>query len=160
MFKVTWHDHFLLLFFLNSKIFWPGSFCLWAIAEGECSHGMWVWLVFIGRVISHAKMGRLLQVFWGMCGDFQDWATAHSLVFWWCPGTIMAPLGVSFSLLIEDQGPIKVNLSAMLNLFDSNWFMLCPWAMSFFQNVCPACFPPVTETRPERFKNRQRAVYT
>ena len=29
--------------------------------------------------------------------------------------------------------------------------------MSFFQNLCPASFPPVTETRPERFKNRQNS---
>ena len=78
---------------------------------------------------------------WGMCGDFQDWAMAHSLVFWWCPGTVMTSLGVSFSLLIEDQGLIKVDLSAMLNLFDSNWFILCPWAMSFFSKVVPCPFP-------------------
>ena len=35
----------------------------------------------------------------------------------------MAPLGVSFSLLIEDQGLV---LSAILIPFDSNRFMLCP----------------------------------
>ena len=53
----------------------------------------------------------------------------------------MAPLGVSFHLLIEDQGLV---LSAILVPFDSNWFMLCPWAMSFFQKLCPAPVPPVT----------------
>ena len=37
----------------------------------------------------------------------------------------MAPLGVSLSLLIEDQSLIKVDLSAMLTPFDSSWFMLC-----------------------------------
>ena len=52
----------------------------------------------------------------------------------------MAPLGVSFSLLIEDQGLV---LSAILIPFDSNWFMLCPWTMS-----CPAPFPPVSLTLP------------
>ena len=36
----------------------------------------------------------------------------------------MAPLGVSFSLLIEDQGLIKVDLSAMLDPFNSIQFML------------------------------------
>jgi len=41
----------------------------------------------------------------------------------------MALLGVSFSLLIEDQ--ILV-LSAILVPFDSSWFMSFPWAMSFF----------------------------
>ena len=56
----------------------------------------------------------------------------------------MAPLGVSFHLLIEDQGPV---LSAILVPFDSNRFMLCPWAMSFFQKLCPAPFPPVTQVQ-------------
>ena len=46
----------------------------------------------------------------------------------------MAPLGVSFSLLIEDQGLLEVDLSAMVNPFDSNQFVLCPWAMSFFKS--------------------------
>ena len=50
----------------------------------------------------------------------------------------MAPLGVSFSLLIEDQGLLEVDLSAMVNPFDSNQFVLCPWAMSFFQKLCSA----------------------
>ena len=53
------------------------------------------------------------------------------------------PLGVSFSLLIEDQGPVEVNLSAILDPFDSNQFMLCSLAMSFFQKLCPAAFPLV-----------------
>ena len=57
----------------------------------------------------------------------------------------MAPLGVSFSFLIEDQGLIKVDLSAMLDPFDSILFMFYPWAMSFFQKLCPAPFPPVTK---------------
>ena len=92
-----------------------------------------------------------------MRGDFQDWATAHSLLCWQCLGTVMAPLGVSLSLLFEDQSLIKVDLSAMLTPLDSSWFMLCSWAVSFFQNLCPASFPPVTETRPERFKNRQNS---
>ena len=53
----------------------------------------------------------------------------------------MAPLGVSFHLLIQDQG---LFLSAILVPFDSNRFMLWPWAMSFFQKLCPALFPAVT----------------
>ena len=31
----------------------------------------------------------------------------------------MVPLGVSFSLLIEDQGLLKVHMSVILNPFDS-----------------------------------------
>jgi len=53
----------------------------------------------------------------------------------------MAALGVSFYLLIGDQGLV---LSAIVVLFDSDQFMLCPWVMSFFQKLCPAPFPPVT----------------
>ena len=51
----------------------------------------------------------------------------------------MAPLGVSFSLQIEDQGLVEFDLFAILDPFDFNPFMLCPWAMSFFK-IC-ALFP-------------------
>ena len=43
----------------------------------------------------------------------RSWATAHFLVFWWYLGTVMVPLSISFSLLIEDQGLIEVELSAI-----------------------------------------------
>ena len=48
----------------------------------------------------------------------------------------MVPLGVPFSLQIEDQDLVEFDLSAILDPFDSNQFMLClcPWAMSFFQS--------------------------
>ena len=39
-------------------------------------------------------------------------------------------------------------MSAILVPFDSNQFMLCPWAMSSFQKLCPAPFPPVTVRTP------------
>ena len=58
----------------------------------------------------------------------------------------MAPLCMSFSLLIENQGLIKVCLSAVLDPFDSNQFMLCPWPKSFFKKLCPAPFFPVIFT--------------
>ena len=32
----------------------------------------------------------------------------------------------------------------ILDPIDFNWFMLCPCAMSFFQRLCPAPFPPVS----------------
>ena len=67
----------------------------------------------------------------------RNWATPWSFGL----ETVMVPLGVSFHLLIEDQGLV---LSAILVPCDSNPFMLCPWAMSFFQKLCPAPFPPVT----------------
>ena len=62
----------------------------------------------------------------------------------------MAPLVVSFHLLLEDQGLV---FSAVFVPLDSNWFMLCPWAMSFFQKLCPAPFLPVTMVWPEKKKN-------
>ena len=49
----------------------------------------------------------------------------------------MAPLGVSFSLQIEDHGLVEFDLSAILDPFDFNRFMLFTWAMSFFQMLCP-----------------------
>ena len=53
----------------------------------------------------------------------------------------MAPLDVPFHLLIEDQGLV---LPTILVPFDSNQLTSCPWAMSFFQKLCPAPFSPVT----------------
>ena len=53
---------------------------------------------------------------------------------------------MSFHLLIEDQGLV---LSAILVPFGLNRFMLCPWAMSFFQKLCPAALPPVTRWVPD-----------
>ena len=32
-------------------------------------------------------------------------------------------------------------MSAILVPFDSSWFMLCPWAISFFQKFVPCPFP-------------------
>ena len=52
-------------------------------------------------------------------------------------GTVLEPLGVSFSLLIGNKAPVEVDLSAVLDPFDSNWFMLCPLALSLFQKLCP-----------------------
>ena len=44
--------------------------------------------------------GRIIPSILEKGGDFQELGHAYSLVFW----TVMAPLGVSFHLLIEDQG--------------------------------------------------------
>ena len=68
-------------------------------------------------------------------GDFQDWATTHSSIFWQHLRSVMAPLGMSFHLLIEDQGLV---LSTILVPFDSNWFMLCPSVhFSSVPQLCP-----------------------
>ena len=44
----------------------------------------------------------------------------------------------------EAQGPVEVSLSTILNSLGSSLFMSCPWAMSFFQRLCPIPFPPVS----------------
>ena len=49
----------------------------------------------------------------------------------------MELLSVSFSLLIEDQGLVEVDLSAILDPFDSNRFMLCPWAVCILSKGLP-----------------------
>ena len=72
----------------------------------------------------------------------------------------MAPLGVSFSLQTEDQGLVEFGLSAILYPFDFNQFMICPWAMSFFQKSCPALFPPVSCSFPEPHLGLQCCLYT
>ena len=56
----------------------------------------------------------------------------------------MANLGISYSLQIEDQGLVEVDWSAILDPFDFNCFMLCSWAMSFFQKLFPDSFSPVS----------------
>ena len=44
----------------------------------------------------------------------------------------------------EDQGLVEVDLSAILGPFESNQFILCPLAESFFQRLCPALLLPVS----------------
>ena len=64
------------------------------------------------------------------------WSFASALELSW-------RLWVCHSLQIEDQGLVEVNLTATLDPFDFNWFMLCPWTMPFFQKLCPVPIPPV-----------------
>ena len=44
----------------------------------------------------------------------------------------------------SEQG-LRQKVSAILDTFDSNQFMLYPWTMLFFQKLCPGPFPSVTE---------------
>ena len=44
-------------------------------------------------------MGRVFQLFWEEAGISRNWATAHSLIKVG-PGTVMVPVGVSFSVLM------------------------------------------------------------
>ena len=79
-------------------------------------------------------MGGLFQLFWVWGTDFQE--LGHRQPFGLLTvglETIMTPLGVSFSLLTEDQGLVEVDVSSILDQFNSNQFMLCPLAMSFYE---------------------------
>ena len=71
--------------------------------------------------------GRILLTILGKGGDFQELGQ-HLLsgLLKVGLGTIMTPRGMSISLLIEDQGPVKVDLSVLLDPFDFNQFVLCP----------------------------------
>ena len=50
-------------------------------------------------------------------------------------------------------------LVCILDPFDFNWFMLCPWAISVFQKLCPAPFPPVSCSFPETCPGPQCCLY-
>ena len=58
-------------------------------------------------------------------------------------------MGVSLSLQIEDQSLVAFDLSVIFHPFGFNQFVLSPWAMSFFQKLCPATFLPVSCSYPE-----------
>ena len=98
--------------------------------------------------------GRSIPAILRKGGDFQE--LGHHPLFdtyggpWNCHGSV----GVSVSLLMcynelytEAQGLVEVDLSAILDPFGTNQFMSCPQAMSFFQRLCPAPFPPVSILR-------------
>ena len=79
---------------------------------GHCRGWMqWPWnvvcLVSLSWVISYANEWE---------DHSNNWGTTNSLVFWQCLGTALAPLGVSFSLQIEDQGLIEFDLSSWIHL--------------------------------------------
>ena len=80
------------------------------------------------------------------------WSFASALELPW-------HLWVHHSLQIEDQSLVEVNLTVTLDPFDFNWFMLCPWAMSFFQKLCPAPVPPVSCSFHEPHLGPQCCLY-
>ena len=107
----------------------------------------WLFLLFGGRNGDFQELIRPLPIFWSLMVDNR---------------TVMVLEGVSFSLLIysqwvytEDQGLVEVDALAILDLFGSNKFTLCPPAMSglcfffFFLRflLCslPSCFIPSSE---------------
>ena len=103
-------------------------------------------------------MGGVFQLFQEGVGISRNWATAHFLILMVSLGTVIAPVGVSFSLLMsaytEAQGLVQVDLSAILDTFGSNQFMSCPRAISFFQRLCPAPIPPVLPVLDGKWKRQ------
>ena len=94
-----------------------------------------------------------------MGGSFRQWGNHPLLgllkVSWNCHGIS----DCIFSLQIEDQGLVEFDLSAILDPFDFNWFILCPWAMSFFQKLCPAPSDPVSCSFLETCPGQQCCLY-
>ena len=73
---------------------------VWAISEGESLQNMG-WLVFMGWIISQANEWEDYSNYFGEGVEVsRNWATSHSLVFRVGPRTVMAPVGVSFSMLM------------------------------------------------------------
>ena len=92
-----------------------------------------VWLVFSSWVNSYANERE---------DHPNHWGTTHSSVFWQCLGTVLAPLGVSFSLKIEDQGLDEFDLSSWTHLI---LISLCyaHGLCNFFKScacLLPSCF--------------------
>ena len=89
-----------------------------------------MWLVFTAWLISYVDEWEDYSNYSGEGVEVsRTWAITHSLVF--CPATVMAPLGVSFCLLIEDQGLV---LSAILVPFDSNLLYVVSLGCHFFKS--------------------------
>ena len=106
-------------------------------------------------------MGGLFQLFWGRGGDFLELGYCPLFDLWWSSLELSWNLWVCHlacwcitmsinwgarSICMVNQRLIEVDLSAILDPFDSSQFILCPWVMSFFQKLCPAPFPPVSRT--------------
>ena len=71
--------------------------CRWAISEGEGSTKVQGWQFLLGWEISQKIITAALGK---ECGDFHELGPSHFLTFMVSLGTVMGPVGVSFSLLL------------------------------------------------------------
>ena len=97
-------------------------------------------------------------------GSFQQLGIHPLLGFltvpWNCHGTSECVIQLADQgLRLKDQGLVEFDLSAILDPFDFNQFMLSPWAMPFFQKLRPVPFPPVSCSFPERLPSPQCCLY-
>ena len=110
---------------------------LWAISDDEGPPNMG-WLLFMGWVISQANEWEDYSNYFGEGAEIsRNWATIHFFFIFdgWpqnCCGAMSA--NVLQQAYSEAQGLLEVESSGMLVLVDSNQFLSCPMAMSFFQN--------------------------
>ena len=120
--------------------------------ENPRDGGAW-WVAVYGVAQSRTRLkrlskqmsGRIIPTFFGESMEIsRNWATAHFLALLIGLGTVLAIADVLQWAYTEDQGLAEVDLSAILDPFDSNQLMLCPPAVSFFQRLCPAPFSPVS----------------
>ena len=65
------------------------------------------------------------------------WGTTYSSVFWQCLGTVLPPLGVSFSLQIGDQGLVEFGLSSWTPLILISYCYALGLCHSFKSCVLP-----------------------
>ena len=89
--------------------------------------------------------GKVIPTIFGKGWRFPGFGPPPKLVFWQCLGTVMASLGVSFSLLVEDQGLIKINLSVIFSSVQFNHSVvsnsLQPHGLQHAQLPCPSPTP-------------------
>ena len=98
-----------------------------------------VWLGFIGWVISHAdEWEDYSSSFWEGVEISRMWATTHSLVFWQCLELSQHCSVCRFTCWLRMR--VQSFLPSWSHLVLIH-FMLCPWAMSFFQKLCSVTQP-------------------
>ena len=119
---------------------------------GHCrGQGLWpwnltmVWLVFSSWVNSYAN-------------EWEDhpshWGTTHSSLFYLVPWRCPATSGC-VSWFIDWGLRFTWIWLVILDPIDFNWLTLYPCAMSFFQSLCSALFPPVSCSFPEPHPDTQ-----
>ena len=86
------------------------------------------------------------------------WWTTHSSVFWQWVGTVLPPLGVSFSLQIGDQALVEFGLSSWTHLILIGLCFTLVLCHSFKSCALPP-FPPVSFSFPAPHPDPQCCLY-